>query len=302
VTRSDALSALWLIALLCGVAYVSAAPARMGPLPAHALIDASGQALLPKPYQRIASASAYADQLLLALAEPERVIALSRSGRSRDADAFRYGARAQLSAAGDLEQLLALHVDLLLVNQLGSQAELARVRAAGIAVFDLGEMRGLANLRANIEGLARALGDPERGRRLYERWSRRLRAVARDVPPGARKPALYVANYAGKLYGGTRGSSYHDVLDAAGLVDVAAERYRDWPNYDPEQLLALDPPLIVTELGMGEQLCANVWLRALSACRARALVELPSQLIGDAGLGMLEAAEALHDRVYPPQP
>jgi iron complex transport system substrate-binding protein len=163
-------------------------------------------------------------------------------------------------------------------------------------------MRGLSNLRANMLALANALGDPARGERLYQRWSRRFRAIARDVPAGARKRALYVADYAGKLYGGTLGSSYHDVLEAAGLSDVAAARYRDWPNYDPEQLLALDPPLIVTELGMGEQLCDNVWLRALSACHTRAFVELPSQLIGDAGLGMLEAAEVLHDRVYPPQP
>lgn len=298
MTRGDVSSALWLCALLGGVAYLAAAPAA-GRAPAW--VEASHRVLPAKRYQRIASASAYADQLLLALAEPERVVALSRSGRRRDPEAFRYGARAQLSAAGDLEQLLALHVDLLVVNQLGSQAELARVRAAGIAVLDLGEMRGLSNLRPNILALASALGDPARGERLYQRWSRRFHAIARDVPPGARKRAAYVANYAGKLYGGTLGSSYHDVLEAAGLVDVAAEHYRAWPNYDPEQLLALDPPLIVTELGMAEPLCANVWLRALSACHARAFVELPSPLIGDAGLGMLDAAETLHDRVYPPQ-
>lgn len=300
MTRGDVLRGLWVLVLLGGVAQVAGAPgAGFSPLSAaNVLRDAAGHPLPARRYQRIASASFHADRLLLALSEPERVIALSRSGRSRDPDAFLYGARAQLAAASDVEQLLALRVDLLVVNQLGSQSELARVRAAGIEVFDLGELRGLSNLEANICALASALGDRSRGERLYQRWSRRFRAVARDVAPAARKRALYVANYAGKLYGGTRGSSYHDVLEAAGLIDIAAERYRDWPNYDPEQLLALDPPLIVTEVGMGEQLCGNVWLRELSACKTRAIVELPSQLIGNPGLGMLEAAETLHDMVY----
>jgi iron complex transport system substrate-binding protein len=124
--------------------------------------------------------------------------------------------------------------------------------------------------------------------------------VAADLPRAERKRALYLAIYAGKLYGGTRGTSYHDVLTAAGLMDIAAERYSGWPQYDPEQLLQLDPPLIVTETGMGSQLCNDVWLRRLSVCTGSRsqLVEISNSLIGDPGLRMLDAAEALHDRVY----
>lgn len=300
--RGDVLAGLWLAVLLTGAAF--AGRTRETPQPTAAVIDASGHTLPRHAYRRIASASAYADQLLLGLAEPERVIALSHNGHAHDPDAFRYGARAEISSPGELERLLALRVDLLLVNHLGAESELARVRAAGIAVFDLGEMRGVSSLHTSILSLAAALGDRSRGERLWSRWSWQFAAVARDVSPERRERALYVASYAGKLYGGTVGTSYHDVLEAAGLIDIAAQRYRDWPNYDPEQLLLLDPPLLVTERGMADPICSNAWLHTLSACKQReagAIVEIDSHLIGDPGLGMLDAAEALRARVYPLQ-
>ena len=315
---ADLVYGLWLLGLLSAVAYVGSSPdaspapaaasaspqpsppPAAGPAP-ESVVDATGRAVPRRAYARIASASSYADELLFALCEPERIVALSHYGRSHRPDAYRYGARALVSSPSDLERLMTLSVDLLLVNHLGAQSELARVRGAGIEVFDLGEMRGLGSLETNLYALASLLGERARGERVWQRFSQQLHAVARDVEPSARKPALYLAIYAGKLYGGTRGTSYHDVLTAAGLVDVAAERYRDWPEYDPEDVLRLDPPLIVTDTGMGSQLCENAWLKALRACASpgrEGIVELASNLMGDPGLGMLDAALELHDRVY----
>ena len=310
MTLSDAAYGAWLLALLTAVAYVGSAPEERGALQPtaaaaagtpDAVADATGRAVPRRAYARIASASSYADALLLALAEPERIIALSQAGHSRRPDAYRYGSRALIASPSDLERLLTLRADLLLVNHLGAQSELARVRNAGIEVFDLGELRGLASLETGLPALAALLGERARGERLWQRFHAQLQAVARDIPPAQRRAALYLAIYAGKLYGGTRGTSYHDVLSAAGLIDSAPERYRDWPAYDPEEILRMDPALIVTETGMGEQLCQNAWLKTLQACRAQraGIVELASQLLGDPGLGMLDAALELRERVYP---
>jgi iron complex transport system substrate-binding protein len=311
--KTDLWSGCWLLLLLAAVVYVGGAfstsqrAARHVESRAHSgapapvsVTDLTGHALACMPYQRIASASQLADGLLLELAEPERILALSHNGRLHDPEAHRYGKRAEISGPADLERLIALGADLLVVNQFGAAADLSRARAAGIAVFELGEMRGVATLQPSIRALATLLGDRARGERLWQRFSRHLRAVASDVSPVQRKAALYLAIYANKIYGGTRGTSYYDVLTAAGLNDVAAARYVGWPQYDPEQLLALDPPLIVTETGMANQLCSNVWLQRLRACASdrAGVVEIPGELIGDPGLRMLDAAETLHDRVY----
>jgi len=229
------------------------------------------------------------------------VLSFSRYAKKQHPERQRFRTGLEFAGPGDLERLLEAQVDLLLVNNRGAESQLARARAAGIVVFDLGEMRGLATLQTSIRSLARVLGDPARGERLWQRFSRRMRAVADAIPRAERKPALYLATYSGKLFGGTRGTSYHDVLESAGLIDLAAARYRDWPQYDPEQVLELDPPLIVTGSGMARELCAGQWLAPLRACRERErrVIELPGALLDDPGLLMLDAAEALHALAYP---
>lgn len=309
MSRGDVVSIMWLVVVLAGAAAVSGAFVRGSPeLEASAgeaagdtrgfVRDAMGRDVPIRAYRRIASASVLADGLLVELAEPERIVAFSQRGMTQHPERHRFGGRMAISGLADLERLIAERVDLLLVNH-GAASEVERARGAGIAVFDLGEMRGMATLEGNVRSLARLLGDANRGERLWARFVRRMRAVASDIPAHERKRAIYLALYAGKVFGGTRGTSYHDVLEAAGLTDIAADSFRDWPQYDPEQLLALDPPWVVTDQGMARELCANRWLAAMAACREPSrVIELPSALIGDPGLAMLDAAERLRDAAY----
>jgi ABC-type Fe3+-hydroxamate transport system substrate-binding protein len=101
------------------------------------------------------------------------------------------------------------------------------------------------------------------------------------------------------MYGGTRGSSYYDVLTYAGLIDVAAKDFQGWPSYSPELLLTLDPEIIVTHTGMRSLLCDRVELGRLRACRPQGdVIEVDGALMSDAGLGMLDAAEVIHHAAY----
>jgi ABC-type Fe3+-hydroxamate transport system substrate-binding protein len=263
--------------------------------------DAGGHIVLLRDYRRIASGSVVADEILLALAEPERVVALTHYGRESVDRGFEYGARLEIQSAADVELLRKHRVDLLILNHFGAPAELARLRDAGIEVFNLGEMRGIATLRSNIETVSLLLGDRARGLRLAENFQRRMRAVAADVPRERRKRALYVSAYGGQLFGGAARTSYHDVLTAAGLIDVAAVSFSDWPHYDPEQVFALDPDVVVTTDASVEILCRTSGLDQLRACKTPgAVVGLPGLSMEDPGLGMLEAAEQIRDRVYGP--
>jgi iron complex transport system substrate-binding protein len=167
-------------------------------------------------------------------------------------------------------------------------------------------MRGLATLKRNCVMVATLLGDRKRGERLFEQLQRRMQAVAADIPTAQRKRALYVSAYAGQLFGGAAGTSYHDVLTAAGLIDVAAPLYRDWIHYDPEQVLLLDPEIIVTSTASASQLCRMPALDRLRACGhaggagGDGVIDIDEAAIGNPGLGMLDAAEAIRDRVYGP--
>lgn len=262
------------------------------------IADAGGSIVPLRNYRRIASGSALSDELLLALAEPERIVALAQYGREHSATPQLYGSRIGLRGPADLEVLRDQHIDLLVLNHYGAAAELARARETGCEVYNLGDMRGLTTLDANIAAIALLLGDSKRGSQLAADFKRRLGAVAADIPLGQRKRAIYVSAYGGQLLGGTLHTSYHDVLTAAGLIDAAAEHYVDWPKYDPEELLKLDPEIIVTTTGSAEQLCHVSGLDRLRACRTPSVLAFEDALLSNAGLGMLNAAEQLRERVY----
>jgi iron complex transport system substrate-binding protein len=264
-----------------------------------ALPDANGALIRLAPRQRIASGSLLADPLLLALAAPTDVVAFSaRAPLARDA--YRYAGKPSLDPTRRVEHLLELQPDLVLVNSLGEHAWIEQLRSAGVLVFDLGPMHGVATFLRNVAQIGWLVGRPDAARELGAHFQARLQAIARHLPASPRRGALYLGVHGNTLLGGTRGSSYHDVLSYAGLIDVAARDFQGWPSYDPETLLTLDPELIVTASGMRAALCGSPELGRLRACGPHgAVIEVEAQLLNDAGLGMLDAAELIHVAAYP---
>lgn len=263
--------------------------------PCRGLYDAAGTPVPVKLFSRIASGNIVADGLLLALAEPDRITAFSPYVNELAAN-HRFHGRPHLAALEDVEGLLSLQPDLFIVSSMSDRAHIRRLRDAGVAVFDLGPMEGLKTLRGNINTLAQLLGAPDRGVALLAQVQRRLDALAR----AGRLPwrAIYVGIHGDKMYGGTSGSSLHDVIVSAGLQDAAEGKFHGWPAYTHEDLLALDPDVVLTQVGMGAKLCSHPGLDQLSACqKPNRFVELPASMLTDPGLAVIDAAEALASTV-----
>jgi iron complex transport system substrate-binding protein len=266
---------------------------------AFAIPDAAGHLVPLRHYQRIVSTNLVTDRLLVELCEPTRILAISRAAAERKRDGFRYQGMTTVDGFGPAEAMVALQPDLVLTNSFGSPGSAERLRSTGIEVFDLGELRGTQSLSYVALGLGELLGAPERAQRLVRDFMLRLRRVSADL--GARKPirAMYLSTLGPDLQGGTRGTSYHDILVAAGLIDVAAADYRDWPAYAAEQVLALAPEIVVTRDGFAAGICKYPGMDHAPPCRGQGrIVELPGELLDEPGLAMLEAAETLYDSVY----
>ncbi|MEM7136448.1 MAG: ABC transporter substrate-binding protein [Myxococcota bacterium] len=262
-------------------------------------IDADRVKVPVGPYTRIVSVSTIADQVLIRLIEPSRILGVSRHSLEGPDDPWRYEGKAGIGRAEDLEAIIALEPDLVFINGFVDVRHVQRMKEAGLTVFNLGEMRGVETFLPNIIEVASVLGVPERGEVMAQEFARRLSSVAADVPKDARQRALYVGIHGDRLYGGTAGTSFHDVLEAAGLIDVAAEAgLRDWPAYSSEQLLSLDPPWIITNDKSETVLCRHPGFTELSACQNDRVRGIDTDLLTDPGLGILRAAEAAHDAVY----
>lgn len=307
MTATDAKNALGVVAVLVAGALATTLGARgldrhevRGRAHAEASVrDAAGARVPVRPYHRIVSGSLVADRLLLELVEPERVLAYSSYVESSSAVAHRHAGTPNVDLAGDVEALLAMRPDLVFASNFVDPAKVARLRQAGIEVFDLGPMHGVATLLPNIRQVAAVLGCPERGEALARSFAMRLASVADDVPRAGRPSGLYLGIHASQVYGGTRGSSFHDVIEAAGLVDAAASRYEGWPPLTSEQVLALDPDYVITQEGKAVLICRHAGLSVLRACRLPGrLVEVDDRILNDPGLAMLDAAEAIRRAVH----
>lgn len=301
--RISSLNTLLLAAALSTGAVLTAVVSASGPADrsareTRAVQDATGASIPVRPYVRIASTSTVADQVLVRLIEPSRVLAVSRhTQRTQRSDV--YDDKIGVEHARDIEAIIELRPDIVFINNFVDRRHVQRLEDAGLNVFDLGAMRGLQTLLPNIRQIAAVLGVPQRGEQLIAGLERELHAVAGNLPDAARLRALYVGIHGDRLYGGTSGTSFHDVLVAAGLIDVAAEAgFEGWPAYTNEQLLSLDPPFIITNPVTERTLCRHPGLDALTACKTGRIRAIDTDLLTDPGLQMAEAAAAVHAAVY----
>ncbi len=289
-------------ALLAGTPARVVAPPAASDAPTASLVDATGLEHRLAGYERVASGCPVSDAILLELVAPERLVAVT--DRSRESvRGWRFPEGASIRQDTSTEGLVSLEADLIFVCSLGGSVEkIERAREAGLVVFDLGTMLGLETLVPQVRSVAAMVGEPERGEDLVRRFETRLAGIAADLPPERRPRGMYLSVYGDQFFGGTAGSSYHDVLSAAGVIDLAAEHgFEGWPAYDTETLLSLDPALVVTREGGTEAICGHSQIGVIAACGdGGRVVELGTRLIDDPGLGMLEAAEALRLAVHGP--
>jgi ABC-type Fe3+-hydroxamate transport system substrate-binding protein len=178
---------------------------------------------------------------------------------------------------------------------------IARLQESDIPVFDLGDTRGVATMRQAILSLGGLLNVEGRASQLTRRTDRELSALRQAVPLDQRRDGMYLSVYGDGFFGGTTRTSFDDMLDLAGIDDIAAKHgYVEWPQYMPEQLLTMNPALIITPEGMGAAICGHSILHALMACSPDGqIVEVSTEYISDPGLGLIHAAAAIQLAVHP---
>lgn len=294
-----------LLATLAGINWSpNASSAASSPAPAtevmREVVDASGIAIPVRDFQRIVSASTVADGTLVELIDRRRILAFTTYSVTQGWQRQRFSGTTAIDTINDVEAILNLKPDLVFASLHGSEQQVARLREAGVSVFNLGEMRGVTGFLNSVRVMTQLLQIPKQGEQYSTTFLRRLQRIAANLPESTRKSVAYVAVFGSKLYGSGRNTNYADVFHYAGVIDRGSEHYSDFPEYSSEQVLQLDPDLIVAREGTREALCRYPGLAGMRACRdpAHAILELPEAVISSAGPEMLLAAEAVHDFAY----
>jgi iron complex transport system substrate-binding protein len=251
---------------------------------------------------RVVSQTVGTDDLLMAIAAPGQIAALSHLARDvRYNPSFRQAGRFPCLRTGEAEDILRFRPDLVLVASYTQAETVALLRRAKVSLLMVDHFDTLEDLFGNARRIGQALGRQDRAEQLIRQWQARVEALADRLK--GRKPVrvLAVGFYP---YTAGAGTTFQDLCDHAGAVNVAAEAglkgHVPTPN---EKVLTWKVDMLVAPGEPGLDVRARLGQLApykfMEAFRRGRVVELPGALMAANSQARLDGYEALARALHP---
>ena len=195
----------------------------------------------------------------------------------------------------DLEHVAALGPDLVFVALPSHRPVAEKLAELGIRWY-ASDPQDLAGLFAEVESIGRLAGRLPAAESLVRVMRERLAAL----PAWPDTPRVYVEVSNSPLMTAGRGSFLDEVITLAGGRNVYHGSGRQYPLVEPEELVALDPEVIVlAHSGAGpDEVRARVGWAGISAVRAgRVVADVDENLLVRPGPRSVEGIERLGRRM-----
>jgi iron complex transport system substrate-binding protein len=261
-----------------------------------------GAALFAAPPQRVVSQTVGTDELLLALADPSQIAALSHLSKD---PIFSPVAREAASHAclrtSDAESILKFHPDLVLIASYTRAETKALLRKTGVKLLVLERFESLDDLYANARAIGSALGHPDRAEAAILGWQRRVTGLKEKLQ-GVRPVRVLPASTFPFTSGA--GTTFQDVCEHAGALNVAAEAgLRGHQPTPTEKLLTWNVEVLVASgeegLRVIERLRELPSYKFLPAMRAGRVVLVSGPRMASTAHARLDAYEELARALHP---
>lgn len=181
--------------------------------------------------QRVVALAPDVTEIVFALAAGDRLVAVAET-----ADFPAAAARLPRVDPTSVEAILAHHPDLVLATTAGNDPRIVnRLSSLGIRTCTV-DPTSLERIAEGFRLIAEVLAIPERGGELAESFSRRVRAARSRGRALAPKGGLYIVWWEPLIVAGP-GTFHHDLLAAAGIVNLAPGGAGRYPRVNPEFLL-----------------------------------------------------------------
>jgi iron complex transport system substrate-binding protein len=185
------------------------------------LCAAAGPASAAPP-QRIVSLNLCADQLVVLLAEPSRIAALSKLARDRQLSYVARQAEGFPSAQPNAESVLAYRPDLVLAGKLAAAPTVNFLKSKGVPVLQISLLSSFDGIREQTRSVGKALGAEARAEQLIAVMDKILAAEDASDIPATRRPVALSWQPGGFTAGS--GTLMDAVLRAAGYDNLATLR------------------------------------------------------------------------------
>jgi ABC-type Fe3+-hydroxamate transport system substrate-binding protein len=250
--------------------------------------------------QRVASINLSADEVLVDILPPERLVAVTRwadeEGTSNVVGRVPPGAHRFVKA--DMEQLVALRPDLVVVSEYTDADFLKLLETSGMRVHRMAGLHSMAGIRGAILSLGRAVGEEAAARRLVSRFDARLAELGRRLAGAPRPRVLY---WSGNMTAGAD-TAIGALIEAAGARNVGREMgVVGIAPPGAERAFAADPDMVLvgTWPGSVEALTAHPLLSHARAVREGRILALSTERLVALSQYTADAAWALGHLVHP---
>lgn len=249
---------------------------------------------------RVASLNLTADELLVEMLPPERLVAVTRwaDDPAMSNVAGRVPGSAVALPRADLERLIVLHPDLVVVSEYTDADFLRLLGKSGLRYHRLSGLSSFDGIRAAILDLGEAVGERKQARGLVRRYDA-VRADLERRLAGVRRPrVLYWANP--HTAGG--GTSIGALIQEAGGANVAREMGLEGiVPLASEAAFAARPELFLVTQGSGAAvaLSRHPLLSHTEAVQKGRIVEIPNRLLVALSDRAIDAAWWLASRLHP---
>jgi iron complex transport system substrate-binding protein len=250
--------------------------------------------------QRVVSQAVGTDELLLALADPGQIAALSHI--SHDAEFSPVAAEARRFPAlrdSDAESVLRFRPDLVLAASFTRPETLALLRRAGVRLVVLDRFDSLEDIYASLRLLGHELGQEARAEALIARCRDRVNVLAARLQGVRHVRVLSAGVY--PFTSGT-GTTFQDLCEHAGALNVAAEAGLKGHAPTPSEALLTWRIEVLVASGEGDlraRLGTMPHYRVLPAFRAGRIVIISDAMMSSISHHRIEAYEALARALHP---
>ncbi len=223
-----------------------AVAAQSDPFPRTITDDFGDTLTLEQAPQRIASQALTLDHMLLAMVEPQRVVALSAYARDeRYSFAVEIAKRTEAVVATDVEAVLLRNPDLMLTAHSARADQVELARSAGIPVLRLNTIfETFSQIEDQLTAVGRITGEDAKALAVVEEMQRRAAAAKALRPVDAKPPRVLALTVYSSSYG--KGSLFEYVVQELGAVNVGTEQgLGPYGQISAEQVASWNPDWIV---------------------------------------------------------
>jgi iron complex transport system substrate-binding protein len=248
----------------------------------------------------VASLNLTADEVLVDLLPPERLVAVTAFADEKGTSNVigRVPAGVARFPKADVERLVALSPDLVVVSEY-TDADFQRLlERAGVRIHRMTGLSTLDGYRRAILDLGRVVGEPARAERLVARYDRVLADLSRKVQ-GAKKPR--VLYWAGGLTAGGD-TAIGSLIECGGGVNVGRELgLTGIAPIGAERAFVSDPDVLLIGVypGVRESVQDHPLLSRSRAVVQGHIVQMPTELLVALSQYAADACWDLASRLHP---